>query len=311
MNVVARLDCKNIDERVLIELKKYTLMKYGTLRAMSKALNDILYDYFFILKKGQHNTATYEGVLQPSRKINAVTKRKIELLKSLLLNEILYEDILEDLIMHLGITSHTSIRDYKKFLISSGFITYVKTVERYGKKVNVFKVNTLKVRSFLREHNVDLSEFEDLESSLNSLKLFPKTIKFKEKEQIDKKEKEIREIEEKTYSREEIKGMIPELERDVYSRKLEGLYEKYRDCLVFDAKMVQIANIRRNMKDFIVKCNEKLSKLKEKLGNLIDLKSSIEGHEILTTTYPCDDFPFSCNLQNWVKRNLKNIIGGK
>ena len=161
---MARLDCKNIDERVLIELKKYTLMKYGTLRAMSKALNDILYDYFFILKKGQHNTATYEGVLQPSRKINAVTKRKIELLKSLLLNEILYEDILEDLIMHLGITSHTSIRDYKKFLISSGFITYVKTVERYGKKVNVFKVNTLKVRSFLREHNVDLSEFEDLES---------------------------------------------------------------------------------------------------------------------------------------------------
>jgi len=154
------LYCKDIDERLLIMLKEYALRKYGSARYLSKALNDILREYFE-MKKDIH---TGVDILQPSRKINAVTKRKIELLKSLLLNEILYEDILEDLIMHLGITSHTSIRDYKKFLISSGFITYVKTVERYGKKVNVFKVNTLKVRSFLREHNVDLSEFEDLES---------------------------------------------------------------------------------------------------------------------------------------------------
>ncbi|MCD6241180.1 hypothetical protein J7K27_06655 [Candidatus Bathyarchaeota archaeon] len=154
--------------------------------------------------------------------------------------------------------------------------------------------------------------FESLEESLNGLKLFPKTIKFKEKEQMDEKEKEIREIEEKTYSREELKDMAQELEREIDRRNLKGLYESYRGgCLVFDAKLVQIASIRRNLKNFIDNCRQLLSNVQQKLADLTKLKNAIEEHEILTAQYPYDDAPFSYNLQNWVKQNLENIIGGK
>ena len=154
--------------------------------------------------------------------------------------------------------------------------------------------------------------FKKAEESINSLNLFPKAIKFKEKEQIDEKEKEIREIEEKPYSREEIKNMIPELEREINSGDLVGLYESYRGgCLVFDVKLVQIAKIRRNLKRFIDNCHGKLREVNQRLSDLIKLSNAIKEHGILTTRYPCDETPFSYNLQNWIKQNLENIIGGK
>lgn len=153
---------------------------------------------------------------------------------------------------------------------------------------------------------------ESLEKSLNSLKLFPRTIKFKEKEQIDEKEKEIRKIEEKNYSSEEIKNMAPELEREIGRRSLEGLYESYRGgCLVFDVKLVQIASIRRNLKNFINNCRQNLDEVQQKLADLTELKNAIEEHGILTAQYPRDETPFSHNLQNWIKQNLENIIGGE
>jgi len=151
---------------------------------------------------------------------------------------------------------------------------------------------------------------EDLEESLNNLLTeTEKKIKITEKQQLEEKERLISDLENKVYTSSEIKDEVSKLLESEKELMLDwkDLYREFRGCLFFDVKMVRILLKIIELEKFMEGCSQKIEALRESIEGLRELMDLIQSHKIIVSMYKNK---FSSCLQNWVKKNLKDISGG-
>ncbi|MEM5781864.1 MAG: hypothetical protein QXD43_01545 [Candidatus Aenigmatarchaeota archaeon] len=144
----------------------------------------------------------------------------------------------------------------------------------------------------------------ELENRIKSI--FGKNIKIVEGKQIREKEERIEEIKNKQYNFEEVLELGENLENEI--REFSGLHELYRDCPVFDVKIVELAKNYKSIKDLTDKCSKLIDEIYRKESELKEIKNKIENHEIFSVKYPIE-FPLSYTFSTKIRQELQTHGG--
>ena len=189
---------------------------------------------------------------------------------------------------------------------------WIKGFTRFKVLMEQLEVVHSLIDKFTRELDLsfrDVSAYQikrklaELDKRLNSLGITEKYIKIKEKEDIENIENKIQEIKNAKYSRDDVKSKASELRNEIY--QFENLYEEYRNCPVFDVKIIELAKHYTKLKNLLIRCEDKLKTVEEEERRIAELALSIRSHELFKLNIPPDESPLSKTLLDWVLQNLE------
>ena len=127
-----------------------------------------------------------------------------------------------------------------------------------------------------------------------------------EKTEIECIENDMRKLENKGYSRDEIKKKAEGLIRRIY--EFNNLYREFRNCPVFDVKIVELAKLYSRLRNLIQRCEECIKNIEEEETRIAELRGSINSHELYRMTLSDDKTSFSAAILKWLRENLKSCV---
>jgi len=161
---------------------------------------------------------------------------------------------------------------------------------RFSQRIEEIKGEVRMVRESLRK----------CEESVNNLRLVDRTLRIKERRLMEEKEKTIKELEDKTYSREEAVECSLSLREHVKS--FDDLCERARECLIFDIKMIQMMREYEDLENIAENIKTSLDDVQGLMEDLAELRDSLEKHEILCLKR---ENKLSSLIQDWIRRYVK------
>jgi hypothetical protein len=142
------------------------------------------------------------------------------------------------------------------------------------------------------------------EEAFNNLRLIDRVLRIKERQLIEDGMKAIKDIEERTYDREEAKKLSLDLEKRV--TRFKDLYETSRGCLIFDVKAVEAMVEYERLEEIINNVERALNDVRGLIDVFKDLRETLEEHELLRLK--CEN-KFASLIHGWIKQNVKGTSG--
>lgn len=210
------------------------------------------------------------------------------------------------------------LHDLAEDIYSSRFVV---NEERKRRKYYLFE---LLMNYFDREINELLQKFDrnltgptGVHRTINALvqleEIIPnylgieKKIVFQEKNHIENKKEEIKNIKNQQFNRKEIKELGQKIIKEVPLPVLKdkGLVEIYKNCPVFDIKEINLHVLYEDLRVFLKKCEKDIRSINESLGNLRQIRDKIEEHDLFKLEYEPENAQISLTLLEWVKQGIQ------
>ena len=156
------------------------------------------------------------------------------------------------------------------------------------------EVNTSYVKRRLKEIEDEMERF------------IGKNINIAEKAEIERIENDIEKLKSKKYSRDEIKEKANELIRRIH--EFNNLYREFKNCPVFDIKIIELTESYNRLRNLIERCEENIENIQREESRIDELKGLINSHPLYRMTLPDDKTPFSAAILKWLHENLKPCV---
>lgn len=131
-------------------------------------------------------------------------------------------------------------------------------------------------------------------------------INIAEKVEIGHIEEDIRKIESKEYSRDEIKDKANDLINRIY--EFNELYRQFRNCPVFDVKIIELAERYTRLRNLVKRCEEDIKNIEDEESRIAKLRVLIDSHELYRMELSDDETPFSATILKWLQENLNSGV---
>jgi hypothetical protein len=218
-------------------------------------------------------------------------------------NAIIFNDCLaalEKIIKGLGdprfLPDHEE-RWIRKFILFKLLMGQIDEINKLIKQfLNKFNENKEKIEVYAIKRAI-----EDLEEILNARPFKDEKINIKEHELINDIEGSIKSLLNKEYSKEDIKVLGLKQKDEIC--KFEGLYFQFKNCPVFDVKMIELAKEYDELKILVNRCKEDIAEIKEKEKELRGVMDAIEKHEIYRIRNSLLETQFSLTLLDFILKN--------
>jgi len=144
------------------------------------------------------------------------------------------------------------------------------------------------------------SKLEKLEEEINKLRITGKRLRLKEIRELNEKLAKLEEIKKRDYTRDEVKNLALKLYR---SHELpKEFYEEYKNCPVFDVKIVQLVNENEGLRRVTNEYKELMREIEEDVHVIRELREFINQPKIFTSKY---EGLFSSALKDWVVSSMR------
>jgi len=229
------------------------------------------------------------------------------------INVIIVKDCIADIIKLVDYLDRTYFRPgYEEIKVRKHILLelLVKQLREIKSVIDDFHKKLSEKQENYKSRAISLnSSLKKLEETLSNLKtlcnLIPmnKSLRIKERLQIESKESYIKELENKVYKKEDVVDLSLKLKEQI--KHYDGFYQQFRGCLTFDVKMIQLIREIEDLNKIVETSEKTLSDINDLINNLRKLCDLLKEHTILVSQ---KRGIFSSIIQNWIKHNIKVIM---